>query len=468
VEYFGAGSRLVPIVASAEGSVDYLLAWYDLELQTKCTFMPSSDGTLRCLPPTHADVRFADERCTAAFSGSPTGACFDLSPEPAERQYFANATSCGTEMYRAASTVETASEGLAHYLRDETCARDIKSTRVQGLPLEQVAAASFVAAQLVPGDAERSPGMKPWVLRAADGAWEIRGFFDNERGVPCTLPDTWGVSDRCWPAPLAQLDPFEPGCGELAYPSPACGEALAALYTQTYVEGEACSSTRLQVYEARSLDCASLAAGSTETRQGYELGPEIDPEPLPKIERLYAGTGRLQVVFQGHAGVPYFPDPEAARSISSAFTAGYFDSRFGEPCWPEPVGEGQLLCLSRAWEDSDTLLSLGSASCAGQPLARVRKGPPVASCDPWPALRGFWSRTGDAEQRACPALAQGYELRGAQPFAGGVRDTSAEPSGVCQERLPDEEHEYFVPAGPVDPALVAQLRIRTLLPGVAP
>lgn len=470
VEYVGAGSRLAPIVASAEGGADYLLDWFDLELQTPCTFTPSTDGRLRCLPRSQGSIRYADPACTQPVATPEQRSCPGAALE-SEPRFFWQASGCATEVYRPASAAPVG-EGSA-YLRASNggCQLDVESRLgPQSLRLEQAPPSEWVAAALGPGATERSPGMKPWLLTAEDGAWEIRGFFDTQRGTPCALPENHaGVADRCLPMPHAELPVRSDAvCGQPGTGPAECREAPLALYS-VLQEEEDCSPPRLQVWEAERGACGASEAG-------YVPGRAIGLEELPRIERLHAGTGRLQLQFQGHAGVPYFPDASARRPFSEAFAAAYVDSRYAERCWPERIAGDRYLCLSGAWAEAEPLAPFYYASCLEEPLELRSRRTSAASCSaPPPALRGFWSLPGGEAGRTCPAPVAdaGYELRGARAFAGDVIYQPmplAEPGGSasCYEQPPEDGIDYFLPAEPLARDLVAELVVRILLPGSAP
>jgi hypothetical protein len=186
------------------------------------------------------------------------------------------------------------------------------------------------------------------------------------------------------------------------------------------------------------------------------------------------GSGRLRLLFQGHAGVPYFPDPSAARPLSfTSLQVGYFDARFDEPCWPEPIGAESFLCLSNAWAEAEPALSLdGYASCLSDSLeARRKRDLPILSCNtPLPTLRGFWSRSGGPAGSLCFDGADGgYQLRGAREFTADVTYSQVSPVDpeqppVCDAASTNSDLDYFLPDAPLEPDLVGQIRVRTLLP----
>ncbi|MEY2933148.1 MAG: hypothetical protein RL033_3897, partial [Pseudomonadota bacterium] len=383
VEYFGAGSRLVPTVASAEGGADYLLGWYDLELQTPCAFGRSTDSVLRCLPRSQGVIRFADPGCRDAFAPPISTSCAGSLEGLEPARFLSVGLGCNAEVYRVTSSPAPPDTERPGYLLDSngTCQSE-SELRVgpQSVPLELLAPSELVAAQLGPGDAERSPGMKPWTLTAEDGAWEVRGFFDVERGGPCTLASSDAdVSDQCLPSPQSSLPRPEPGCPGLGV-RPSCEGAPAALYSVREDRTGECPSSRLELYEAEGpvqvRDCASGAASEmAPSVEGYRPGGTLSLGTLPDIERLHVGTGRLRLQFQGHAGVPYFPDAAARFASPFTFRAAFLDSRFDEPCWPQPLADDRFLCLSDAWEQVEPYLAAnGRASCGlGESLAVRRK-----------------------------------------------------------------------------------------------
>jgi hypothetical protein len=175
-EYFGAGSRLVPIVASAEGSPDYL--------PSGTTWSSRRGASSRALP-----------------TGTPGFSCSGSLEERDGRLFISTQSGCGTLVLRSSGAPPLATEQNGYFIFNDECRADVEvPIGPESVPLEVVPPAEFVAGQLGPGAHERSPGMKAWTLSADDGAWEIRGFFDAERGAPCAMSRYHAsASDRCLP-----------------------------------------------------------------------------------------------------------------------------------------------------------------------------------------------------------------------------------------------------------------------------
>lgn len=106
---FRDGTRLKRVRMRAEGALDFLLNWYDTELDIECTFQKATDGELRCLPILNAgSLIYLDASCTTQlFVHDPQACTLALPPKMMATSAGNCASSGATELSPAPADVAT-------------------------------------------------------------------------------------------------------------------------------------------------------------------------------------------------------------------------------------------------------------------------------------------------------------------------------------------------------------------------
>jgi hypothetical protein len=455
VSYFGSGERLSPVLLSAEKGVGtFTSLWYDAELEEACAFDIGPDGEWRCLPPTHTSVNFLDAECTQPVVAwrEPCEGSHGL--VPATTRFAAAAGTCGREIYRLTQPTELPAE-LYHRVGDGCSAFSTDPWMEADLwEAEHVSASTFVERELVVEQSERSPKMsaRRWV--ASDGSWELESFYDTERDLPCrSLSPPGAAPGFCLPYPWATPwdGYYDAECSVLGAAPPLgedsecwLGEPPRSIFvvddsvqwcppyqlSSLFEVGQRSESAGLH-FEDETGDC--VAAGVD--RAVYPAGERIEVDSLPALERVSVGSGRIQVVFLAHDGVPYMPD------------GTYVDTETGEPCRARLFGDGIYRCVSSAWPGAGGAASLWSNSeCSGAPLLKVVSSPLLCADGHELPVRGatvFESLTD------CVSVISEVSL--VTPFEG---DTVFQLSntGVCSAlEMPPPDSEFFELTEALDP-----------------
>jgi hypothetical protein len=453
--YFGAGTRLSPLVRSIGEGVGVLTGtWIDSELSTPCHFQPASDGETRCLPYDvgGANLHYSAADCSAAFvTFSSTQYCSNTIAE-ATGEYFTMFTACRYEVYRLSGSVTepTPFEGAETSCRVREPMQFPDGTQFFGV--EYMPPERFVARHRVVEAEDRAPGLRAVRLEGNDGSWIVSGFRDSVRDAPCApLGDAYAEPGRCAPAPRAAVDEYvDAQCSHLGVfrrngEIDECGEvpevAPRALARSVPSEDE-CGPASIELYEALDpvlTDRYERVGGSCnrvgdEPLEMYPAGPQIDVSTLPLVDEVSLGSGHLNFGFFAIDGVPLVP------------SGSLVDAETGEGCRDELFTDGVVRCVPpRTWTSSNVLFA--DATCSEQPIITHTALPASACVEQLPPKGVLLLQAADG---ACSRAARAGWL---EPFTGDTfyqRTADAcEPRAVAD--YPAADHVLLQMGEEVDP-----------------
>lgn len=366
---FRSGLRLRAMVWDGGDGARRFEGFVDTELGERCSFMDLGDGVDRCVPDRTGEVVFVDGECTQAVIPS-TDSCGE------ELRYGATASwgrrddnlgfdDCGVPRNgfpdsRVFRSTGVASDATPSYHIDYETGECIATGAVvpPGWTIAE-AAPPFVAAKSV--TARVSPRLARSILVAEDGAMEVRGTFDLQRGEPCSAPSRTKESDdpRCKPARYARMTSAthyaEAGCTVPAVLAADCAEPpTVAVHTEWvqcsevsnyYALGEPLTEVYIDGFEGCQL---WGGLGDSGLNQPFAVGPTVDPATFPAVERVSVGTGALRVESSGTGGTwlsggGAFVDIERGTLLSPG--GAFVDTERGVWCEPYETDAG-VRCLS--------------------------------------------------------------------------------------------------------------------------
>ena len=419
--YFGAGSRLTPIVHESAG-LELFGGWHDTLLDVPCSLTASD----RCVPETEAQVagwEFLDAACTLPAARVPKARC---NPNAVPRFARGIARDCdGPPVYRIAPA-PAAPITLFSNLQGE-CALATPSDSFDYYPTELVPNAELVTVHHVVRSGDG--GIPVYALAGDDGSWLVEGAVDPDRGEPCAAPSApgWTPGDRCLPVPNGAAFIFaDSECTVLALPwdpATACDRPVPRVAVRATETTDECSRTTsyevLELGDALdSVGYLQLGGGGTCAALGEAPVPHhpvtapIPFDALPVLERIPFVNDKLSLPFHGQDGVPLRP------------VAGFVDRASGEACTPMRFSDETVRCVPANWPMLGAAPSpfsgfYSAADCSGPPLVEVG----TRSCPAGAVPPGILIATPDCTQLIA-------EVRRAVSFAGPVYEVNAK-NGNC-------------------------------------
>lgn len=374
--YFGAGTRLTPLVRSIGEGVGILTGtWIDSELSTPCHFQPASDGETRCLPYDvgGANLHYSAADCSAAFvTFDSTRYCSNTIAE-ATGEYFTSFSACRYEVYRVLGPVteSTPFDGPAMSCSVRDPAQFADGTQVFGV--EYMPPERFVARHAVVEAEDRAPGLRVVRLEADDGSWMASGFRDSVRDAPCVvLGDAYAEPGRCAPVPRVAVEEYvDAQCSQFGVfrrsgEVDECGEVpevVPSALARSVPSEDECGPASIELYEALEpvlTDHYERVGGSC-NRVGdaplemYPAGPLLDLSTFPLLDEVSLGSGLLNVSFFTVDGAPLVP------------SGSLVDAETGETCRDERFTDGVVRCVPpTTWAHSNVLFA--DATCSERPI----------------------------------------------------------------------------------------------------
>ncbi len=447
--YFGAGTRLQPIVHSAGGVDRFTGQWLDTELGVPCEFRGTSSDW-RCLPTGPGMILgySLDASCSMPLAMFPTSACLD-GAEPLVALGPTQEACHGNDPYRIVGPA-IVEPSAVYFGTPENCMSVPPESLPTGFayyPAEPIEWSSLVGAEFVVRD--RTPNLAAYVLESEDGAWSIAGFHNPSRDEPCWPSELGGLTrdNRCVPATISASESLflDSNCqsqGALGTASSACSPHSPGAALRVGDGSETCPATT--PYELLALGEPVAGSGYVRNPEGvcmssnlqgttlYALGEVISLESLPLLERGIVDAGRLRLAFHSFAGVPFLPE-------------GHFiDAETAAPCRATLFSDEVLRCVPGDWlgvnADSTGMTSalFTDADCQSDRAFHFRADP----CRPDAAPAGILLRDDGCGERFS-------EARVAVPFAGTVY--GAQTGGPCEPIDSTEQGiVIYVPGAPLD------------------
>jgi hypothetical protein len=346
------GSRLRAIsLGEPDSTTRRLIAWYDSELETECSFAIAEDGKTRCLPrPQTLAKGFADAECTQVVYYdtlvSPCGTHPGFRHEPVELDGCSGVRVLRMQpesldsVFHESCPAEPSELGSAATAWSDVEAID-PSELVEGVPRERVNASGFGVVELV----------------TADGARQVTGIFDERYGA-CTSRDVADGGVRCLPPYAFRDSPWwfqDDACsGEpLAYGirGTSCGEATEfSIALDIYDrDGEAPLVVSLGAEAAGAVYEKSFSSEACDERAAadvlwalYPVGEPFDTEQLLPLTEMAHGSGRVRTWLHAVDSVllNYVPGDNGAFMM--------FDSDGNEACTARRLAGGDWTCLTSA------------------------------------------------------------------------------------------------------------------------
>lgn len=357
--YFHAGSRLKPRVFRV-GDFEVLdsieeRSWYDVETDEGCGFRVGADGIERCLPSNllSGSIEYLDAACTRPAVRTANRHC---NGSVLQKYFTIESSSCSYRTYRfgvagAASTPTYGKTG-------GSCRRiapPSEDSATPVWPVEEVPVETFVAVKRV--SRARQPGMNAWVREGEDGSWEIVGFSDPARDVPCFGLGLDVSPQVCVPSWVQTFEAFgDATCAQrLAIDDGArCTARMATALLDLRQTVEGCQGKQAitglwQSAGVRSTPIYSSPKGVCELGQAEPVvahlqGAPIDLASLPQLDVIEVGNGLLRVPFYGFGGVPFVPAPAAFASG----TLRFIEAKSGDICQPYVFADGIWRCVPHA------------------------------------------------------------------------------------------------------------------------
>lgn len=404
--FFTSGTRLRARYVRLEGGARELTGWYDAALDLPCSFESEAGepflgpgGVSYCLPAgagVHRADRgpFADPACVEPVgrAAAPSGFVV-LRPEDA----------CAAAPIVRRATVST--RRLVYFLRDGTCALEA----AQGVvlePAEEIPLATFVVASEAPAR-EASARITPRARVTADGAKEIVGAWDNERGAPARVARDSAGARRWTPARVAFVEPGSPSFEDAACSRPAASKAahsascpIDAVHTLRGACGAGSFSaigSRLDATFTRGGGGACVPSSTGALR--FTIGAPIEDDAFVEA--------RARLLLAGGAGIEALTAADGATPIAQG---ALYDARLRSRCVVTRAPSGALRCFPAALADAGSFFV--DAACARPALVR-RAGDCAEQDTPDAAVSGF-SPTGRR------AYAVGAQADGLFARAGGA------------------------------------------------
>ncbi|MCX4240551.1 DUF7481 family protein [Paraliomyxa miuraensis] len=297
------GSRLRPLVRTAEDDTRVQVGWYDTLFETPCAFAHTPNGDLRCLPTTRgSDVwLYADAGCTEPVlqdiwipegatvvreSGGCFGSTFHEVGEPVAEIY-----------YNANGPCEFFSNDAAH--------------RVTAIPHDQ-----FVSATVTPLHGNNR--IVPLLLQAEDGAQQIFGAWDRDHGEEVVASDDASGQLRWFGRRQPRVSTFyfaDASCTDrvaVAECVPDSEQPTTARETEAGYCGALLGRHELleevgQIYQLSDGTCQPGSLGGSSSKS-WRVGAPLDDTAFAVASTIDDGGARLRHdVYTNSEGAPVLP-----------------------------------------------------------------------------------------------------------------------------------------------------------------
>lgn len=345
------GSRLRAIsLGEPDSTTRRLIAWYDSELETECSFAIAEDGKTRCLPRAQMLAKgFADAECTQIiYYDTLVSPC---ATQPGFRVDEIELDGCsGTRVFRMQ---RESLEAVFH----ESCPEQPAELGAQASVWSDVEAMD--PTEFVEGEArerKNASGFGVVELVTSDGARQVTAIFDERYGA-CSSRDVADGGLRCLP-PYAYYDgPWwfqDAVCSDepLAYGivDQACGAATEHAIALDMVDPNAKplvvslgAVVEGAVYEKSFSSEACDERDAAEAMWAlYPIGEPFDTEQLLPLTETAHGSGRVRTWLHAVDSVlvNYVPGDNGTYMM--------FDADAGEACTVRRLADGDWTCLTSA------------------------------------------------------------------------------------------------------------------------
>jgi hypothetical protein len=348
---WAGGSRLKLVYDDGGGGALSYVGVMDTTTQLKCSFLPTSDGTLRCLPEGWGGyVFFADPACTQPVVSAQQG-CL-----PRYVTHVSAQLTCDGEgvahVYESDGSPSLPSTATLYATGISGCSMFGQVGPGTANPAREVDPTMFVAGTTRVIDGGGKLGLD--VLTADDGTTILQGLIDRKRNTPCTAEQHITLHDDiagCLPLPIAYAVPAY-------YTDAACTQPFATIGASTAgpcvaqaaifhppPDATNCSGggfslreigapvSPAMTYSFWNGVCTSMGALSSAV-SAYALGATIPSTDLPSFASASLGSGRLHAVYRASVSGALL---EALRFEDTA--------QANTPCQPAVAPDGHTRCI---------------------------------------------------------------------------------------------------------------------------
>lgn len=340
---YTSGSRLRAREYDGGGDARVFLGWQDTELNEKCQFHTTGDGTVRCLPEadSRAFLRYLDNDCTQPVGVRACGS---------QAQYITAQTGpsgceTGTEAHTVYQLGAARSSAMTYTLLGSNCVGKPADPTIVLHDVTEVPASAFVAA--TSADEPHDERLALRVLTGEDGSRETRHLRDTQLGISCTAQQAAADEQRCLPestlmagayfsdsgchAPVLVRTDEGSGCPTPAY---ALSQGLVPSCTPTIgvvSVGVPLSST--SIYQGSAQSC-TMASFLPDTWSFFVQGLGVEASTFVQLRQPEVGSGRLHASFTATADGQSLLAPLAFR-----------DNDRGVPCAVRTFADGSQRCV---------------------------------------------------------------------------------------------------------------------------
>ena len=357
---FVNGTRLHAYVQDATGGAIALVNWQDTSLNLSCTFAPTSDGNVHCVPVSSNAIAYSDAACTTKVAV--LGACGALSSYVVESSATAACRQNPLDQLAApAATTYTVGAklgtGVIYTLNNNsppTCA--VSSMMEDYYAITVADPTQFVSATVV--KQARDSRLDVDVVEGSDGSRQLSGaVYDHSMGeAPCGLAIAGTPTNPtflCVPGAMANAQGSNPEydnatCTTVVASEPdyaACGAATVVAETAA---GSTCGFGTETFYQVGTdvtagNVCAPAATApcschtDTSGTHYYTLGATIAPTTFAGLTAAKFGSARLQTVYLADAtGV----------QLAGAEPNSLYDTTAGASCQLWTFSDMSMRCVS--------------------------------------------------------------------------------------------------------------------------
>jgi len=356
---FASGTRLHAFVEDASGGAVALEYWQDQLLGLSCSFLPTTDGNIHCVPVSANTLGYSDASCSTKVGlvsacGAASGYIVDQPPQQCRGNPLATLAVPPVTTYALGAKLGV---GVVYTLDDATppsCTVASKSEAYYAITVADPS--TFVSATLV--KEPRDSRLDAEVLHGSDGSSQLTGqVYDTSMGdLPCSLDFAGSTSDPtyvCIPGGVATLDSTNPQYDDSACTIPIANEPAysacptANVVIQDAVPASACSlGSHTYTHVGTDVTAGNVCTPGTTApctcktdtsgTHYFTLGATIDASTFATFTAAKFGTGRVQTVYLADA---------AGVQLAGAQPDSFWDSMAAASCTLDTFTDGSVRCV---------------------------------------------------------------------------------------------------------------------------